>query len=210
MLSKDASPANIVARKNGIVESVDASGGTSQVKPGDVVVQGELLISGVSNLDKTLLLTRAEGEITARTWNRVNVLDLDQRAEKNYTGRCETAWRVTFGKKTINFCKTSGISYGEYDKIMESTSLVLPGGYALPVTVTRITVREYETGTVLVPPEEAEQSLAKAALRQLSMDMLAGMVLNQDLTLAQTEGAYHLTGVAECREEIGSVAVIKE
>lgn len=210
VLSRDVSPANIVARKDGIIESVDASGGTPQVKPGDVVARGELLISGVSNLDKTVLVTRAEGEITARTWNPVSVLGFGSRTEIAYTGREQVLWRVTLGKKTINFCKTSGISYGEYDKIMESTRLVLPGGYALPVTVTKITAREYEPRQSSVTPEEAEQALAEAAARQLRLDMLAGVVLNQNLTLDQTEGVYRLTGVAECREEIGSVAVIKD
>ena len=113
-------------------------------------------------------------------------------------------------EKTINFFKTSGISYGEYDKIMESVSLVLPGGYALPVTITKITCREYEPYQVPISQEAAEDCMAAAAERQLKLDMLAGQVLTQDLTLYQAEGVYRLTGVAECREEIGSVAVIKD
>lgn len=210
VLYRDASPANIVASKSGIVESIDASGGTPQVKPGDVVTAGQLLISGVSNLDKTLLLTRAEGEITARTWNTVEALCPEIVQEKSYTGHSTVLWRLTIGKKTINFSKTSGISYGEYDKIIENVSLVLPGGYALPVTLTKITCREYTLLEQPLAPETAESLLTAAAMRQLKLDMLAGQVLTKNLALKKTDGGYQLTGVAECREEIGSVAVIKD
>lgn len=210
VISRDSSPANIVARKNGIVESVDASGGTAQVKPGDVVTAGQLLISGVSNLDKTLLLTRAAGEITGRTWNEVDALCPKFIQEKEYTGHDTVRWKLTIGKKTINFSKSSGISYGEYDKIIDNISLVLPGGYSLPVTLTKITYREYALHDVPLAPETAELFMTKAAERQLNLDMLAGQVLNKNLTLQETGDVYRLTGIAECREEIGSVAVIKD
>lgn len=210
VISRDASPANIVARKSGIVESVDASGGTPQVKPGDVVTAGQLLISGVSDLDKTLLLTRAEGEIVGRTWTATDVVCPDSIQKKAYTGRETTLRRLTLGKKTINFSKTSGISYGEYDKIIENVSLVLPGGYALPVTFTKITCREYTVQDVPLTPEVAQIQMDASAQRQLELDMLAGQVLTKNLELQETEGAYRLTGIAECREEIGAVAVIKD
>ncbi len=210
VISRDSSPANVVARKSGLVESVDASGGTAQVKPGDVVTAGQLLISGVSNLDKTVLLTRAEGEITGRTWNKVDVLCSNSIQEKEYTGRDTVQWKLVLGKKTINFSKSSGISYGEYDKIIENVSIVLPGGYSLPVAMTKITYREYALHDAPVTLETAEPFLNAAAERQLNLDMLAGQVLDTNLTLQENDDAYHLTGIAECREEIGSVAVIKD
>lgn len=210
VLSRDASPANIVARKSGVIEAVHASGGTSQVKPGDVVTQGELLISGVSNLDKTLLLTRAQGEVTARTWNSVSAIMPNHMVKKRYTGQSWTGWSVSFGKKTINFCKTSGISYREYDKIRKSVSLALPGGYTLPVAFTKTVCREYIPEAVPVEPEAAETAMTAAAERQLKQEMVAGVILSKDLALERFSDGYRLTGVAECREEIGNVAVIKD
>ena len=71
-VGKSAAPANILAEKAGIITEVTATGGTPQVKTGDLVTSGQLLISGVTNLDTTLMLSRAEGEVYARTWTTLD------------------------------------------------------------------------------------------------------------------------------------------
>jgi similar to stage IV sporulation protein len=207
---REVAPANVVAKKSGVVTRLEITGGTAQVQTGDIVAQGELLISGITNLDKTMLLTRAVGEVYATTWNHFSVILPDIVQEKVYTGRETTRYRLNIGKKTINFYKTSGISYGKYDKIVESTKAALPGGYTFPLTFTKITYREYQTSDVTVPQETAAEWLAAARDRALQLSMTAGRILETSDTLTQEAGAYHLTGVAECQEEIGTAVEIKE
>ena len=127
-LSKDAAPSNVVAKKSGVISQVEVTGGTASVTEGDIVSEGDLLISGVSDLETTLLLTRAQGEVYAHTWNPVTAKTADSITEKVYTGRERTGYQLTLGKKTINFFKSSGISYVDYDKITENVRAVLPGG----------------------------------------------------------------------------------
>lgn len=209
-ISEDSTPANLVAKKAGVIESIDATGGTPVVKPGDIVAAGDLLISGVPNLDKTMLLTRAEGEVYANTWTRLTASMPETVARKSYTGRKFVGYRITFGKNTINFYKTSGISYGEYDKIMEQTRLTLPGGYQFPVTFTKCTFREYESEAAPLEEAEVQTRLEAAITAQLQLHLSAGSILDKQLSLSLEDGVYTLSGVVECREEIGSVAKIKD
>ena len=207
-VSRSAAPANVVAEKDGMILSVSASAGDAQVQPGQTVRAGQLLISGVTALDRTMLLTRAEGEVYARTWNRVDVLLPDPAGKKIYTGRERVLYRLTIGKKTINFYKSSGISYGSYDKIEEDMVLVLPGGYSLPATLTRIVLREYTLEPMR--PEGADSLLRQAADRQLLSEMAAGVIVSRRYAAHQLPGGARLLGAAECREEIGRTVEIKE
>ena len=208
--SEDVAPANILSNQSGVIEDVTVTGGTAQVKKGDVVTAGQLLISGVTNLDKTLLLTRAEGEVIARTFGRKTAVLLDSVTEKCYTGRETTGISVTFGKNTINFYKTSGISYDNYDKMTVRKTLTLPGGYELPLCLTIATFREYET--VLVPMEEdaAQVLLTEGVRRDTEGKLSAGMILDMRLRMQQSEALYTMTGIVECRENIGVSVEIKD
>lgn len=199
-LSQNAAPANVVAKKAGLVEEVQVTGGTGMAAPGDVVMPGELLISGVTALDRATLLSRGAGEIYARTWNLVQAVLPDNGLEKVYTGRLQVQWALTLGKKTINFYKTSGISYGEYDKITVSRSLTLPGGYVFPLTLRKTVLREYTSGA----SHPGEASLLEAAAdRQLLREMTAGEILTRRAVTQKAPGGIWLRGSYECREEIG-------
>jgi hypothetical protein len=132
------------------------------------------------------------------------------RETKTYTGRETTGYSLQIGKKTINFYKTSGISYGNYDKIMESTVLSLPGGYAFPVTWTRIRFREYTTEPAETTAEDAQVLLEAAVRTQQLRRMTAGQILDQSLTLDAQPQAVWLRGTLECQEEIGTLAEIKD
>lgn len=209
-ISRASGPANVTAKKSGLITEVEVTGGTAQVQKGSIVEKGDLLISGITNLDKTLLLTRAEGEVYARTWNRVQALYPENAMEKIYTGRETVGYSITIGKKTLNFYKTSGISYDNYDKIMESSVLTLPGGYAFPVTVTKICFREYTLQPVGWTEEEIQAQLERAALTQIQSELVAGTILDQRFSFLEKDGALELQGIVECQEEIGTTVEIKD
>ncbi len=208
--AESAAPANIVAEKNGLITNVVTTGGTAAVKPGDLVSEGQLLISGVTNLDKTLLLTRAEGEVYARTWASLQGISPKKIRKKVYTGEEKTIISVTCGKKTVKISKTSGISYGDYDKISLRKPLTLPGGYTLPISLTVTTLREYRLEDQLLSKEDASGLLEQATLRNLRQSLTAGKLLSRDFSVEQTQQVYALKGTAECQEEIGRVDEIKD
>ena len=210
ILAGSAAPANILAAKDGLITSVTATGGSQVIRPGDFVTKGQLLISGVTNLDKTLMISRAEGEVYARTWNATNAVTADELAYKRRTGRETRVFAVTFGKKKIKFYKTSGISYGNYDKMTTEKPLTLPGGYTLPASLTVTVFREYTVESMPVDKAAAEDLLEQCVRQQLLGSMTAGSIQNVRQRVRQENGCYRLSGMAECQEEIGTVVEIKD
>ena len=210
ILAGSAAPANILATKDGLITSVTATGGTQVVQPGDLVTKGQLLISGVTNLDKTLMVSRAEGEVYARTWNAIRAVTADELTYKQRTGRETKVFAVTFGKKKINFYKTSGISYGNYDKMTTEKPLTLPGGYTLPVYFTVTVFREYTVSTEPVEQDRVQPLLEECVRQQLLGAMTAGTIRHMTASVWRESGCYRLTGMAECHEEIGTVVEIKD
>ena len=210
ILAEGAAPANILASRDGLITLVTATGGAAMIRPGDFVTKGQLLISGVTNLDKTLMVSRAEGEVYARTWNRLDAVIADELAYKRRTGRETRVFAVTFGKKKINFYKTSGISYGNYDKMTTEKPLTLPGGYTLPVSLTVTVFREYTVSTQPVEQTRVQPLLEQCVRQQLLGTMTAGTIQTMSASVQRETGCYRLTGTAECQEEIGIVVEIKD
>ncbi len=67
-ISEDNSPTDIVASRDGIITIIRPFNGTAEQKIGDIVVAGDLLISGIEeNGDKTVSFCKADGYVVART-----------------------------------------------------------------------------------------------------------------------------------------------
>jgi similar to stage IV sporulation protein len=65
---KEGEACNIVAAKTGIIEAVEPLMGNAEVKKGDVVVKGDLLINGVTENDKGGVdMVHSKGRVYART-----------------------------------------------------------------------------------------------------------------------------------------------
>ena len=88
--------------------------------------------------------------------------------------------------------------------------LTLPGGYVLPVKITVMEFREYEPEPQTILEAQAEMLLQKAETAQLELGMTAGKILSMQTSLEEVGDAYRITGTAECQEEIGTVAEIKD
>lgn len=76
-------PGDIVAKKDGIVESVLVLSGVPVVQPGQTVKKGDLLIAGMASGG----IQGARGSVTARTWYEVITEEPLSRLERVRTGR---------------------------------------------------------------------------------------------------------------------------
>ncbi|MGB9791647.1 MAG: sporulation protein YqfD [Thermacetogeniaceae bacterium] len=70
----DANPCHIIAKKDGVIESLLVLMGSPQVKEGDVVKKGDVLISGIitppSGAKSQVRYVAAKGIVRARVWYR--------------------------------------------------------------------------------------------------------------------------------------------
>lgn len=97
-------PADIVARKGGIVEDVFVLSGEPRVKKGDVVKRGDVLISGLVHLppgpngeeaEPEIKITQARGSVRARVWYEGYGEHPLEKTITLDTGRKSSAWKVT-------------------------------------------------------------------------------------------------------------------
>ncbi|MFR5854795.1 MAG: sporulation protein YqfD [Lachnospiraceae bacterium] len=67
-------PGDLVASRDGVVETIEVFAGTAAVRPGAVVRKGQVLIRGQERgRDETFNAVQARGSVTARCWRTVRV-----------------------------------------------------------------------------------------------------------------------------------------
>ncbi len=197
----DAEPGNIVAAQDSVVEEVIVAKGNPVCKPGDTVLKGQVLISGYTDCGRSILLTRAQGEIYGRTHRCVQLTAPKATEHLALEATAHNRYSLLIGKKLIKLYKDSGISHSTCVKIYSYHSVDLPGGYSLPVTLVKETVipRRKVSGSLQI-----DQSwIADAARGYVSGQMVAGIISDEHVLIQETNNAYCLEGTYDCREMIG-------
>lgn len=203
---------DVVARAPGIVTQLEVHRGAAAVGEGATVLPGEVLIAGnvhlegpkYSGVDLGWQTVRAQGKVYARTWRTLAAEIPLETAVKERTGRERSLWSLQVLGSRVNFYRNAGISYDRYDKITDIWTARLPGGREMPLTLTRETAREYDTVTVPVDADAAEE-LLKARLKAALAAVLGpgGETAQTEYSVRRSGGKLVVTLTAECKEEIG-------
>jgi len=193
---------NTVAKKDGLITEIRPLDGQKLVMEGATVREGQLLISGVTDDEQAgTRFLRGMGEVYARTWYDLRCKVPQTVRQKRYTGETQTRWALCWGQRRLNLYL--GGAPEHCDKSVERTRLYLPGGFALPVTVVRETLRLYEEEITERDAAQAETFAGAALTAYLTAGMDEGEVERQSIATVAIDGSY-LTGLkAECREQIG-------
>lgn len=203
---------DIVAQADGIVTHVEPELGDALVKEGDVVARGDVLISGTvtmeppqySELPNRYYQTHARGRVWARTWRVLTAAIPVETAVKDYTGAEKHVWSVNFFGRRIKIFGNTSISWSMYDKITTVNQAALPGGEALPLSLSRETFREYQPRTVAVDQTAAQDLLEEQLLRRLAALIGEdGEVESTQCSARVSGGRLEVTLTAQCLEEIG-------
>lgn len=202
--------ANLVADRSGVLTKVDVYNGFAEVEPGDAVVTGQILVSGMADWETHTQITRAMGEVFAQTLRQQTFCLPKEATVKRYTGKTYRQVSLVFGRKRIKLSGNSGISYPSCDKMTYRSVCALPGGYRFPLTVETVVFREYTLETVPLPENAARQQLTEYSDRYVRGQMIAGTVLGRDDTLTEEDGAYRLVTAFSCEEMIARVRYNEE
>ena len=211
-LLDENTPADIIAVTDGIIEDIHADTGRAMFADGDIVVKGEVLISGILDLqepvggtvDMGYLLVHAAGDITARTWRTLEETVPLTTQVKEYTGEESRGYSLKILWFDVDFFKNSSISQERYDKITETSELTL-FGRAMPASLTTVTRRGYTLREEPLDREEAAAQLEEILLARLAalLEESQGEVLQTDFVIREENGRLTVTLLAECREQIG-------
>ena len=196
---------NLLASRDGRIERIEVYDGQVGVKVGDVVREGDLLVSGV--YDKGLLgyrSTRARGEVYARTVRDITVEIPLESCEKVYTGR---EWRekyVNFFGKRIKVFANNGHRGGECDIIYLDNGVSLPEGGSLPLGVHTVLYREYQINSVVLDEKEAMERAfdSLSSTLELMVTETGAELLSKTVTCELDETSFRLFCTVICIENI--------
>jgi len=153
---------NLVAKKSGVIESTLVRSGNSVVKKGDVVLEGQLLVSGAENMaTKGIKYSHSDGEIMAKVWYDETVNLPYSVKQKQYTGNEKSKNRLVIFNKFINLFIKNKILFEKYDKLSYTKYIQLGNGRFLPFGVEVNEYKEYTEKTVKLNEKEAKAYLTE-------------------------------------------------
>ena len=194
---------SIVAVRDGIIQELTVTRGSTECKVGQSVTEGQVLISGYTDCGLTVRAERAQGEIYASTSRQetfIMPLDWQKRGEKQAVSK---KYSMIIGKKRINFYKDSGILDRECVKMYEENYVTLPGGFQLPILLITETSIFYENTVSSVSTDEGQARIMELADFYLRGQMVGGSILDRQERFSQSDGLLTLDGIYSCNEMIG-------
>ncbi len=190
---KDTRPANIVALYDGQIVSLEIYSGFMNVKEGDFVRAGELLVSGIYKTDKApIRYSRASGRIMARVSRSFEVEIPLVQLQKVPTGeKIEKKTLIFFGKSIKLF-----LNYGN----LPSTCDIINYLYTfdpfslgeLPVALSVDTFYPYEIKETEISEEEAIEQAYDELRRLIDEQIPEAQILSKTLYGEFKDGKYIL------------------
>lgn len=215
-LREEQVPSDVISAATGIVTHIEPWMGDAQVQKGEVVCEGDILISGhmamdtptPTETDMGTMLVHAEGKVLARTWRRLTAQIPLTAQEKVYTGEKMTHCSLSVLGKRVKFYQNAGIPYDNYDTIIKLKSWTPWGSQTLPLLWQKETYEAYETRQVTLDPARAENMLREKLLEALKEQMDQGTILQTDYEVSRQGDLLQVTLMAQCTEQIGRVVAM--
>ncbi len=200
-------PANLVAKRDGVVTMPLVYEGECLVAEGDVVRAGQILVSGVRDTQNHgYRVTRAAGEVLARTTYTYTVRVPFADSEKAYTGQKRHEVTLFFFDHARKVFKSTGNSSMECDIIEKIQWFTLPSGKRLPFGIAVVTHLPYARVDVTHTALQA-RAQAHAQLSELLATECAGRTLLSRTVETYVSGdAVTLCCTVVCEENIAAVS----
>jgi len=203
-------PMHVVAAHDGLITRIATSSGAPLVRQNDVVHQGEMLVSGIIELNAdmgnpTTVYVHAYAEVWARRYHTIEFGIPLTYTENIYTGRTTTrrSLQLLFaGNISINLPR-GGISFGSYDRMTTHHQLGISGDYPLPFVFVTETYSEFtptqRTRSVEDARELADRILTNRILREFDFGI---DIIARDVELFETPDTLNVKALITTHERI--------
>ena len=194
--------ANIVAQRDGQITDISVLSGQPVVQSGDLVLEGELLVSGVIDLERIFSVVHAQAEIYARTWREKTIVTPEECWHQEQMDGSKTCIWLELGKNRIKLFGNSGISDTACDKMINRRFITLSGDLQLPVSVLVETMTPCVISELSVDTSSAQAALETYAVETVQSELVAGEITSRLLRTTKDKGCHVLHAKFECREMI--------
>lgn len=194
---------SIVATRDGVIQELTVTQGTASCRVGQSVKEGQILISGYTDLGTFIRGERAEGEVYALTQRSLEMIAPSESLQKMEIASSEKKYSLIIGKNRINFFRSSGISDTTCDKMYSEYYITLPGGSVLPIAIAVEERIDYELVHVSAEEADIHKMLERQSIEYLSHLMIAGHVQQRRVQIQPIDGGSLLRGDHACYEMIG-------
>lgn len=197
--------ADIVAGGTGIILRMSVLSGKAVVQPGQAVLKGETLVTGLlDSLANAPRAVRSRAEILAETCYEIMAVSPAQTAKTAGEGRTLRRFALCVGKTRVNFYGKAGKALDGYDKMIREDAWGIEGLFMLPVRFIREELRPYASAPGGSPSaEELQQRLYDGLAAQID-----GEILSASFFVSEEEGRLCVTMRAVCRENIAKTVDI--
>ena len=213
---QSAVPADLVAKKDGVIletiiyrgEQLIFSG--AAVKKGDIIASHEVhgIVPGTKELSGAVRAVHAAGEVIARREGHITAYLPATRFSKVYTGQEFTQKRLFFADIPIKFSRTYGNPYSNSDIIRSRHDLTLPGGRALPLALEETRMTAYTLAPAPFPGSLAAEEMQRALEAYLLSSAEKGHIEELRCVLTQAEGLWRLDADYTMTEDIGEAVTV--
>ena len=203
-------PCHIVAKKKGVILKVTAKNGEAMVEKGNVVVQGETLISGIINSEDNILV-HSEGEVLALTRYTSMVKEPIIKNEEKPTGNVFNEKGVKIRSRGIQFIKGQ-IPFENYkEEIIEKDLINLKKyGIDFPIKIVNYKYEEVELKEIKQNIDYIKNANQIAATREINKELPKDAEIQSKNTRHQIDNNILTTQVIiEAIEDIGKKQIIE-
>lgn len=191
-------PCNIVAKKAGQILYIEAKHGTETVLEKEVVLPGDLLISGVSAGTESKS-QHAEGRVIAATLDvQTRSFSLRQEA-KQWTGEATYGLELSFFGFSLPVWNQ--IPESDYEEVVQKYPLVL-FGHELPVSATVLTRESYKLTETQYSKEQAVQFMEQSLTKYEQEELQNTVIKEYHDEIELVDGICYFTRRYHCEEDI--------
>jgi len=206
-------PADIVAAKDALILGVAATSGVPQVRPGDVVSQGELLVSGtliVGTADEIIRYeyVRAEAVITAKIIYEMEVHVPLEFVERNLSGKTRTFRGVELFGRQIGL-RSYDIGFISFDKAENVRQLSIGASRPVPFVWRSITYSEIVIEPARRTEEEAQFYASELIAARLAAEFTEAEIIDVRIDFALLDGFVRARAMVTTIEDIGRAVAIE-
>lgn len=196
---------NIVSNKSGVITKINAQNGTANVKVGDTVKEGDVLINGWMEGKFTgVRYVHAEGEIEAKVWYTETEKIPYNLTQTQFTGNTESKYCIEINNFQINFPKKYS-KFKIYDTIETKNKIKLFSNFYLPISIIKTTYKEKEKVKKQYTIEEAK-NIGIEELEQKLDEKIENKdkIVNKNINTYEKEDGVEVYVTYEVLENIGT------